>query len=95
MKRRATSMLFAVATSTAAVAAADPAPTPPLTLPSGAPACGNVGNKYMPQPPVCAKARLILTAITEELEQIRQVFALFSEPEKPSLTLGKEIRPRS
>jgi hypothetical protein len=103
-KHRATSMLFAVAASGVSVAAADPTPIQPRTLRTGAPACGNVVGKsgYGPpmiEAPVCKAARVILTAVSQDLEQIRRVLAVFDWQDHvaktPALTLAEGDRPRS
>ena len=105
-RHRATSMLFAVVASSASAAAADPTPAPmkPRKLQTGAPACGNVVGKsgYGPpmiEAPVCTAARVILTAVAQDVEQIRRLLAVFDWSDhvvkNPALTHAEGDRPRS
>src|SRR5437763_13169283 len=102
-KTRAAFVLLA-ATAGTAVAAADPSPNRPTavvqprTLATGAPACGNVVGKYMQPPPVCKTARTVVTAVREQLQEIRETVAIFNwvtTPDSSSLTVAEVGRPRS
>ncbi len=101
MKRRATSILFAVASTSTTVAVADPpsqdpAKVEPRTLASGAPACGNVMFKsYGPRPPCTTTAQVILTVIAKDLREIASHLAVFDVFADRSLTLAEGRRPRS
>lgn len=102
MKRRATSILFAVASSGTAVAVAEtpsPAPEPekvePRRLATGAPACGNVMFKTYGPPPPCDPARVIVTGILEEAARIRRALAVFDVRVDRPLTLAGARRPAS
>lgn len=104
MKRRATSILFAVVSSGTAVAVAEPspqaqAPAPveqPRMLPTGAPACGNVMFKsYGPRPPCTTAAKTILAGIIEDAAQIRRALAVFDLWADRPLTVAEVRRPRS
>jgi hypothetical protein len=100
MKRRATSILFAVVSSGSAVAVADsPPPEPekvePRRLASGAPACGNVMFKTYGPPPPCVNAKVILTGIIEDAAQIRRALAVFDVWSDRPLTVVEARRLRS
>ena len=100
--KRAAIVLFAATTSTA-IAVADPTPTTPVvqpkTLKTGAPACGNVMIKsYGPPTFSCVTAPALLTAAGQALREITETVAVInvlSPADRPALTLAEEGRPRS
>lgn len=102
-KKTAAIVLFA-ATTTSAIAIAEPSkPAPPtvqpLTLPTGAPACGNVmGKSYGPPKLKCVSMSALVTAAVESIREIRETVAVFdvlTPRDRPALTLVEEGRPRS
>lgn len=108
MKRRATSILFAVATSgvAATVATAEPTepanqPTPtaeqPRRLATGAPACGNVMFKSYTPPPPCmtTETKVVLAGAREDLAGFRRALAVFEGFLRAPLTVAEARRPGS
>ena len=100
-KKTAAIVLFAATTSTA-IAGADPTPTTPVvqpkTLKSGAPACGNVMYKSYGPPTPCVSMPAMLTAAVQVLRELTETVAVINilpPADLPVLTLAEEGRPRS